>query len=114
MNWVERMRQLIAGVDTNRDRPIAGVPDSAALDTRTIDDAFSRGVEAYNIGAYDVALLNFETVIAARHDDADAHNRLGLVHFRQQHLEDADDCFVLATHFRPGFAAAWYNLALVA
>ena len=106
--------QMMGASSRGRVQTATVPPYASAPDARSIDNAFSEGVKAYDIGAYDEALRHFKMVVAARHDDADAQNWLGLTHFKQHDLDDAGDCFVLATHFRPGFAEAWYHLALVA
>jgi tetratricopeptide (TPR) repeat protein len=84
------------------------VPDA---DTR---DAFDAGLAAYASREYATSIECFGRVIALRHDDADAHNNLGLSQLALGNGEDALDSFVLALHFRPQFAQAFYNMALAA
>jgi Flp pilus assembly protein TadD len=99
----------------------AGGPDEAEpaakenmMPGHVADAGFSNGIAAFTSGDYDAAVRYFNAVIEARHDDADAHNYLGLAYLKQSRVEDAVDCFVMATHFRPTFAEAHYNLALAA
>ena len=92
----------------------AVVAGTTLANARAADATFEDGIVAFDAGNYAAALRCFEAVIAARHDDAAAHNYLGLVHLKQGNLEDAVDCFVLSTHYRPVFSEAHYNLAFVA
>ncbi|MEO7727003.1 MAG: tetratricopeptide repeat-containing glycosyltransferase family protein, partial [Burkholderiales bacterium] len=75
---------------------------------------FDAGLAAYASQDYTTAIVRFKRVLESRHDDADAHNNLGLSHLGLGHNEDALDAFVLATHFRPHFPGAFYNMALAA
>jgi tetratricopeptide (TPR) repeat protein len=106
--------QSITGAGADSDVPANTMLVDPASRESNIASAFDEGVAAYSNGSYDLASDIFESVIAMRHDHADAHYRLGLVRFKQREFEDASDCFVLATHFFPDFADAWYGLALVA
>ena len=113
MGWLACIRALLGGhAGANSD--VATASGATAAEARIADAAFGDAVAAYDAGNYGAALRLFEAVITARHDDAAAHNYLGLAHLKQGNLEDAVDCFVLATHFRPAYAEAWYNLALAA
>ena len=73
---------------------------------------YAEGLAAYRRGQFAQAVACFGRVVEARHDDADAHNNLGLSYLAAGSSEEAIDEFVLALHFRPGFAQAFYNLAL--
>jgi tetratricopeptide (TPR) repeat protein len=90
----------------------AAVPDEEK--ERTARAAFDAGKTAFRAKDYATAADYLRTVVELRHDDADAHNYLGLAYLEQSRVEDAVDCFVMATHFRPTFAEAHYNLALAA
>ncbi len=68
------------------------------------------GIAAYKAKDYVRAIECFERALESVHDDADAHNNLGLSCLALDRIDDAIDAFVLATHFRPGFAQAYYNL----
>ena len=83
-------------------------------DNSSPNTEFNRGLAAFNGGDYDTALRHFSAAVELGHDDADAHNYLGLTHLKQGRIDDAMDCFVMAAHFRPDFAEAYYNLALAA
>ena len=80
----------------------------------TASAAFDAGKAAFRAKDYATAIDCFKTVIELRHDDADAHNYLGLSHLEQGAHEDAADCFLLAIHYRPRFPQAFYNMALAA
>lgn len=99
-----------------RARPAAPRP-AEATDQTPGDHAetranFAAGLKAYAAQEYTSAIECFERVINTAHDDADAHNNLGLSCLALHRWDDAADAFVLATHFRPGFAQGFYNLAL--
>lgn len=112
MNWPGWFAKRIgAGAARQPGAPVYIAPVTAEGSARA---AFDAGVSAYSGGDYAAALVHFGKALEIRHDDADAHNYLGLIHFKQERLEDAADCFVMAAHFRPAFADAYYNLALVA
>jgi len=76
--------------------------------------AFDAGLAAYAARDLATAIDCFNRVLEFRHDDADAHNNLGLCCLEMGRREDAIDAFVLATHFRPEFPQAFYHLALAA
>lgn len=90
----------------------AAVPDEEK--ERTARAAFEAGETAFRAKDYAAAVDRFRTVVELRHDDADAHNYLGLSYLDQGSHEDAADCFLLALHYQPQFPQALYNLALVA
>ena len=75
---------------------------------------FDTGIAAYAAGDFVTAVACFNRVIEARHDDADAHNHLGLSYLALGNHADAADAFVMAVHFRPQFPPAFYNMALAA
>ncbi len=76
--------------------------------------AFDAGLAAHSARDWGAAIVSFNRALEYRHDDADAHNNLGLCYLEADRYEDAVDSFVLATHFRPNFAQAFYNLGLAA
>ncbi|MGH8618738.1 MAG: tetratricopeptide repeat protein, partial [Burkholderiales bacterium] len=71
-------------------------------------------IAALAAGDLQRAAAGFERILQQRHDDADAHHSLGLIHLARDEMDAAADAFLMATHFRPGDAVAWYHLALVA
>ena len=105
-NWIE---SLFGGqVPVNSSSPVHAHADQdfpARVD-------FKAGIAAYAERDYARAIECFGRVLDKRHDDADAHNNLGLSYLAVDRIEDAADEFVLAVHFRPRFAQAFYNLAL--
>ncbi len=76
--------------------------------------SFAAGKAAFDAKDYATAARCFGKVIELRHDDADAHNNLGLSYLQQSAYEDASDCFLLAIHYRQQFPQAYHNLALTA
>ncbi len=88
------------------------VPDEEKA--RTARAASEAGKAAFGTKDYATAINCFKTVIELRHDDADAHNYLGVSYLEQGGYEDAADCFTLAIHHRPLFPQAFHNMALVA
>ena len=76
--------------------------------------AFDAGLAAYAAHDFATAIDCFKSVLEDVHDNADAHNNLGLSYLGLGNGEDAMDSFVLALHFRPHFAHALYNMALAA
>lgn len=75
---------------------------------------FGEGLTAYSLRDYETAIACFNRALAVQHDDADAHNNIGLSHLGLGRADDAMDSFVLAAHFRPQFPHAFYNMALAA
>lgn len=98
-----------AGIPANaaQEPPAAGVFQEARA-------AFDAGLAAYAAQDFPVAIDCFNRALKIRHDDADAHNNLGLSYLSAGRAEDATDAFVLALHFRPDFPQAFYNMALAA
>jgi Flp pilus assembly protein TadD len=88
------------------------VPDDNAR--RAVRADFDAGLAAYSSKDYAAAIACFNRVLQIRHDDADAHNNIGLSYLGLGRDEDAMDAFVLATHFRTQFPPAFYNMALAA
>jgi Flp pilus assembly protein TadD len=116
LDWLETL--LPRGGARSRNAP-AGVPAlrHAAPDADARDAwraAFDTGLAAVTSRDFATAIECFSRVIEQRHDDADAHNNLGLSHLGLGSSEDAMDSFVLAIHFRPHFPQAFYNMALAA
>jgi tetratricopeptide (TPR) repeat protein len=59
-------------------------------------------------------MRHLNATLNTRHDHAQAYYYLGLSHLNQNCFEDAADCFLMATHFRPDFPEALHQLGLVA
>ncbi len=76
--------------------------------------AFDGGLAAYASKDFATAIACFNRVLEHRHDDADAHNNLGLSYLGAGRSEDAADAFLLAIHYRPQFAQAYFHRALAA
>lgn len=105
-NWIE---SLFGGqVPVNSSSPVHAQADQDF----PVRIDFKAGIAAYAERDYARAIECFGRVLDKRHDDADAHNNLGLSYLAVGRIEDAADEFVLAVHFRPLFAQAFYNLAL--
>src|SRR5471032_2840419 len=100
-----RARAVPAGAPAS---PPAITEDDAQRAARATFDA---GLAAYSCKDFAAAIACFSRVLQSRHDDADAHNNLGLSYFGLGRSEDAMDAFVLAIHFRPQFPQAFYNMA---
>jgi Flp pilus assembly protein TadD len=99
--------------------PPSSAPSSESLAPenvvqRAAHDSFAAGLVAYSAHDYATAITCFERALSDRHDDADAHNNLGLSYLGDGRGEDAMDAFVLAIHFRPRFPQAFYNMGLAA
>jgi tetratricopeptide (TPR) repeat protein len=75
--------------------------------------ALNEGVQLYQDGRLEAAALALERAIACRHDLAEAHFFLGLVHKKRGSLEDAVDSLLLATTFRAKYADAWFQLGAI-
>ena len=69
------------------------------------------GRAAYEAKDFATAIDCFSRVIQCAHDDAEAHNYLGLCYLERGEYEDASDSFTLASHFKPDFAQPFFNLA---
>ena len=114
--WLETL--LARGGARPQNAP-AGVPTAQRAvpekDTQGVPRAaFDAGLAAYAAQEYSTAIDSFKLVLGNAHDDADAHNNLGLSYLGLGSAEDAMDSFVLALHFRPQFPQAIYNMALAA
>lgn len=111
MNWLGRIKEVLNWGKRAHAEPVPAAPSVTGTGA-TATTVFSEGVAAYFAGNYAAALQRLEMAVAACHDAADAHYYLGLVHCKLGQIDDAIDSLVLATHFRPGYAQAWYRLAL--
>ena len=122
----ERFRKLLAGLTVGlrgartgqppAATPVAALPaaQTNAEHVRAARAAFEAGRTAFGAKNYPAAVECFKAAVELRHDDADAHNWLGLSYLEQGLHEDAADCFLLALHHHPRFPQALNNLALVA
>lgn len=119
MNFLAKLAALMRPSRTD-ELPAAAAIEALAAATPVeglepaLRAAFDAGKMAYEAKDYATAADCFNKVIELRHDDADAHNYLGLCHLAQDNYEDAADCFSLAICHRPQFPQAFHNLALVA
>src|SRR6186997_2922418 len=104
---------ILAWLASLRPRPTSHTGFAAEV-ARPPEPAFEAGLAAYSGKDYVNAITCFSRVLELRHDDADAHNNLGMSYLQTGRLEDAIDSFVLATHFRPRFPEALHNHALAA
>lgn len=115
MSMLAWLESLLPGSDARSGAASTGVSPAPAVDAQTeARTAFDAGLAAYAAADFATAIACFTRAIEHRHDDADAHNNLGMSHLRAGRSDDAMDAFVLATHFRPHFPQAFYNMALVA
>ena len=116
MNWLDRVSRFWS------DRGATRASDPSATTVRQHDGdgsdpagaLFEAGRAAYLAGNYDGAMRDLNATLNIRHDHAHAHYYLGLSHLNQNCFEDAADCFLMATHFRPDFPEALHQLGLVA
>jgi Flp pilus assembly protein TadD len=108
LGWLESLRAR-----SNARADVASTVEPAAA-PQAARAAFDGGLAAYAARDLATAIDCFNRVLKFRHDDADAHNNLGLCYLETGRREDAVDAFVLATHFRPDFPQAFYHLALAA
>jgi len=93
---------------------VARPPEPAFDADGAVRIPFEAGLAAYSGKDYVNAIACFSRVLELRHDDADAHNNLGMSYLQTGRFEDAIDSFVLAIHFRPRFPEALHNQALAA
>jgi tetratricopeptide (TPR) repeat protein len=119
MSILVRLIALLRGANTAQPPAatvVAALPVAKpdAENERAARAAFEVGKTAFRAKDYAAAVEYLKTVVELRHDDADAHNYLGLSYLEQGMQEDAADCFLLALHYHPQFPQALYNLALVA
>lgn len=111
LDWLGML--LPRGGSQRQEAPVSA--SSPAADTRaSVRAAFEAGLAAYAAKNFAAAVDRFKAVLDEAHDDADAHNNLGLSQLALGRCEDAMDSFLLALHFRPRFAPACYNMALAA
>ena len=90
--------------------PAASEPAAVAADRAAAGELLRRGALQRQGAQYDEAARNLTRAIELWHGCGEAHHQLGLVHLEQGRVEDAADCFQLATHFAPGLAAAHLDL----
>ena len=114
LSWVVGLRRSDPAVAGTEATPSPAVSQSLSGDGDKTRALYQSGIEALERADFATAARVFNEILGTRHDDAEAHNYLGLVHLRQHRLEDAADCFVMAIHFRPEFAEAHYHLARTA
>ncbi len=94
--------------------PPATLRDTATGLQPAARPAFDAGLAAHARRDFATAIDCFNQVLKQQHDNAEAHNNLGLSYLEAGRIEEAADAFVLGIHFRPDFASAHYNLALAA
>lgn len=70
-----------------------------------------RGFLRY-VNGDDGAIEDFQTVIAAQPENADAYFNLAMIYFGQERVADAERNFGLAVRFSPGEAENWNNLGV--
>jgi tetratricopeptide (TPR) repeat protein len=96
-----------------RDPTTAGVEVPAPAHAAAAIAAYSRGVEYFRRGEFELAAQAFKQALELKHNLAEAHFYLGLISRKQSQLEDASDRLLLATAFKPDFAEAWFYLGVV-
>ena len=84
---------------------------STSISENEANRARDAGRAAYEAKDFATAIDCFSRVIQCAHDDAEAHNYLGLCYLERGEYEDASDSFTLASHFKPDFAQPFFNLA---
>ncbi|HEV8518516.1 MAG TPA: tetratricopeptide repeat-containing glycosyltransferase family protein [Burkholderiales bacterium] len=111
MSWLQKITNLL-GTHGSAQRAAAPAGGETIARSGAAVTEFSNGMAAYTSGDYELAARCFNAAIEARHDADDAYYYLGLAYLNLHLVEDAVDSLVMATHFRPAFAPAWYSLAL--
>lgn len=118
MTFIEKLQRFLR---TDRDRapkvrPVAG--ESAALASAADGgrhlDLYRSAVDGLARGDTDAAERKLHEVLKLRHDFAEAHLTLGQLYHGRGRLDDASDCYILATHFRADLPAAHLRLGLLA
>jgi tetratricopeptide (TPR) repeat protein len=92
------------------------LPPVAAAEQAVIERclrAYRSGIEHFQAGELALAERDLAETLAHKHDVAEAHFYLGLIHRKRRQLEEAVDCLLLATTFKPDFAEAWLYLGVV-
>ena len=112
--WLKSLRVRAVSRAGEADAPANASAPAQDEALRAARAAFDAGLKAYAAGDFATAIAGFNRVLEYRHDDADAHNNLGLSYLGAGRREDAVDAFVMAIHHRPQFAQAFYNKALAA
>lgn len=79
-------------------------------DTEIKIDYFAEGLKLLVVKNFIDAAECFERVVALGHNNADAHNNLGIAYFEIGFREEAKIEFKRATKISPGHAEAWKNL----
>src|SRR5437763_12869392 len=73
---------------------------STSISEEEANRARDAGRAAYEAKDFATAIDCFSRVIQFEHEDAEAHNYLGLCYLERGEYEDASDCFALASHFK--------------
>lgn len=97
--------------------PVASAPAGAAVEPAAIERclrAYRSGVEQFQAGDLALAERHLSEALAHKHDLAEAHFYLGLIHRKRSEPDDAADCLLLAVAFKPDFPEAWLYLGAVA
>ncbi len=90
----------------------AGDARDAAEGTRALE-LYQNAIQCCERGEPDAAVRLLQQAIRLQHDFAEAHFLLGNIYHRRGRLDDASDCYVLATCFDPGLMQAHYRLGLL-
>lgn len=97
--------------------PAASAPAGADVEPAAIERclrAYRSGVEQFQAGELALAERHLSEALAHKHDLAEAHFYLGLIHRKRSEPDDAADCLLLAVAFKPDFAEAWLYLGIIA
>ena len=108
----ERVRRWLDGAAAPA--PASSVDPAAQASTERSFEAYRCGLAQFQAGDLATAERHLNQALGYKHDLAEAHFYLGLIHHRQARLEEASDALLLATAFNPDFAKAWFYLGVVA
>jgi Flp pilus assembly protein TadD len=77
-----------------------------------LQEDFRVAKQLYARDQFEAAAERFESLVARKHNWADAHHWLGICRLGEGRAEDAHDAFVMALHFEPHSVRSRYGIAL--
>jgi len=93
---------------------LAFAAEPGARTPSAADQAFAKGVQAFQAGHLADALTAFENARRLGRRDSHVYYNLGSVYYRLRRFDQAKNNFHLAARFPDAQALSWYNLGLVA
>ncbi len=111
IDWLNRLLNRDIKRGDPQAAPAVASPSRMAT-LQDLQESFRGAKQLYANDQFEAAAERFETLVARKHNWADAHRWLGICRLGQGRAEDAYDAFIMALHFEPGSVRSRYGIAL--